>query len=110
MKLHPYGNRILVRPDEAIGETKSGIILPDKAQKAPSHGIVVEVGPGDFRETDVQLSAMVWADTKKPVVPDVGTRVWYSKYGGTEVKFNGEDLLILSVGDIIAIETEGDAE
>jgi len=91
MKLQPLGDRIVVRAIEAEEVTASGIVLPDTAQEKPQRGRVLSVGPGRYEDG-------------KRVPPDVeeGDEVIYSKYGGTEIQVEGEDLLILTEHDILA--------
>ena len=90
--LEPLEDRIVVRPlEEAQQKTPSGIIIPDTAKEKPQEGEVVAVGPGRFEE-----------GKRVPMDVAVGDKVIYSKYGGTEVKVDGEDLLILRESDILA--------
>jgi len=91
MKLQPLGDRIVVRAIEAEEVTASGIVLPDTAQEKPQRGRVLSVGPGRYEDG-------------KRVPPDVeeGDEVIYSKYGGTEIQVEGEDLLILRESDVLA--------
>ena len=91
-KLHPLADRVLVKPMEKEERTKSGIYLPDTAKEKPQEGEVLAVGPGKM------------TDDGKRVLPDlkVGDRVIYAKYGGTEIKVDDEDLIILRESDILA--------
>jgi chaperonin GroES len=91
-KLQPLADRVLVKPIEKEEKTKSGIYLPDTAKEKPQEGEVLAVGPGKM------------SDDGKRVPPDlkVGDRVIYAKYGGTEIKLDGEDLIILRESDILA--------
>ena len=89
--LEPLEDRIVVKPGEAEETTVSGIVIPDTAKEKPQEGEVVAVGPGRFEE-----GARVPLDVK------VGDKVIYSKYGGTEITVDGEDLLILSSRDVLA--------
>jgi chaperonin GroES len=82
----------VVKPIEAEEVTKSGIVLPDTAKEKPQEGEVVAVGPGKYEN-----------GKRVPMDVKVGDRVIYSKYGGTEVKIEGEEHLILSQRDILAI-------
>jgi chaperonin GroES len=91
MNLKPLGDRVIVRTVEQEDVTSSGIVLPDTAQEKPQRGVVLAVGDG--RVVDGKRLA--------PEVSD-GDEVIYSKYGGTEVKLEGEDVLILSEHDILA--------
>ncbi len=90
--LEPLDDRVVVKPGEEEEMTASGIVIPDTAKEKPQEGEVVAVGPGRFEE-----GARVPMDVK------VGDTVLYSKYGGTEVKVEGEDYLVLSARDILAI-------
>lgn len=93
MKINPLGDRVVVKAVEQEERTKSGIVLPDTAKERPQEGNVVAVGPGRILENG----------QKVPVEVKVGDRVLYSKYGGTEVKVEGEEYLILSERDILAV-------
>ncbi|TML86930.1 MAG: co-chaperone GroES [Actinobacteria bacterium] len=95
MNLKPLEDRIVVRPGEAEETTVSGIVIPDTAKEKPQTGEVLAVGPG--RRSD-QTGAIIPLDVK------VGDTVVYSKYGGTEIVVDGEDLLILSGRDVLAIQ------
>ena len=90
--LEPLEDRIVVRPGEAEETTVSGIVIPDTAKEKPQEGEVVAVGPGRFEE-----GARVPLDVK------VGDKVIYSKYGGTEITVEGDDYLILSARDVLAV-------
>lgn len=94
MKLKPLDDRIVVKPNEAEERTASGLVIPDTAQEKPQQGTVVAVGPGRWSD-----------DTGKhsPLDIKVGDTVLYSKYGGTEVTHEGDDLLILTSRDVLAI-------
>jgi chaperonin GroES len=92
--IRPLEDRILVRPEEAEETTASGIVIPDTAKEKPQEGTVIAVGPG--KRSD-QSGEIIPVDVKE------GDRVIYSKYGGTDVTLNGEDLLILSARDVLAI-------
>ena len=92
MKLQPLGDRVVVRPkDEDDSTTASGLVIPDTAKEKPQLGEVLAVGPGEFQDGD-----------RIPMDVSVGDLVFYSKYGGTEVKVEGEDYLILSARDVLA--------
>jgi chaperonin GroES len=91
-QLKPLEDRIVVKPGEEEEMTVSGIVIPDTAKEKPQEGQVVAVGPGRFEDGD-----------RVPLDVAVGDRVIYSKYGGTEVKVEGEDYLILSARDVLAI-------
>ena len=90
--LEPLEDRIVGKPGEAEETTVSGIVIPDTAKEKPQEGEVIAVGPGRFEE-----GARVPLDVK------VGDKVIYSKYGGTEITVEGEDYLILSARDVLAI-------
>ena len=91
--LRPLEDRILVRPEEGEETTISGIVIPDTAKEKPQEGIILAVGPGKRSET----GDVIPMDVKE------GDKVLYSKYGGTEIKIDGEDLLILSARDVLAV-------
>ena len=93
MKLKPLGDRLIVRAIEEEEKTASGIVLPDTAKEKPIKGKVVAVGEGKINE-----------DTGKRTPLDVaeGDEVLYSKYGGTEIKVDGEELLVLRESDVLA--------
>ena len=94
MNLQPLGDRVVVKPmSEEDMKTPSGIIIPDSAQEKPQEGEVVAVGPG---EPDKELGKRIKPDVSK------GDKVVYSKYGGTEIKVDGQEYLILSSRDILA--------
>ena len=90
--IKPLEDRIVVKPGEEEETTVSGIVIPDTAKEKPQEGQVIAVGPGRFED-----GARVPLDVK------VGDKVIYSKYGGTEVKYGGEEFLILSARDILAV-------
>jgi chaperonin GroES len=92
--LEPLEDRIVVKPSEEEEMTASGLVIPDTAKERPQEGEVVAVGPGRFTEDG---SARVAMDVK------AGDKVIYSKYGGTEIKFEGDEYLILSARDVLAI-------
>jgi chaperonin GroES len=91
MDLEPLGDRVIVEADEGEEKTPSGIVIPDTAKEKPQEGKVLAIGPGRYEE-----GKLIPLDVK------VGDKVIYSKYGGTEVKVGGKDLLILSERDILA--------
>ncbi|ACV57438.1 MULTISPECIES: co-chaperone GroES [Alicyclobacillus] len=91
--LKPLADRVVVRPVEREEKTASGIFLPDNAKEKPQEGEVIAVGPGKLDEKGNRVAMEV----------KVGDRVIYSKYAGTEVKVNNEELLILRESDILAI-------
>lgn len=91
MNLKPLGDRVIVKAVEQEQVTSSGIVLPDTAAEKPQRGIVLAVGEGR------------WVDGERlPLEVSDGDEVIYSKYGGTEVKLEGQDVLILSEHDILA--------
>ena len=91
MSLEPLGDRVIVRAIEIDQVTASGIVLPDTAQEKPQRGKVVAVGPGRYVD-----------GTRQPLDVEVGDEVLYSKYGGTDLVVDGEELLVLSEHDILA--------
>jgi chaperonin GroES len=93
MNLQPLDDRIVVRPTESEETTASGLVIPDTAKEKPQQGEVLAVGPG--RRAD-NTGEIVPLDLK------VGDKVVYSKYGGTEITIDGEDLLILTGRDVLA--------
>ena len=93
MNLQPLEDRIVVRPAEAEETTISGLVIPDTAKEKPQQGEVLAVGPGRRAENSGELIAMELAP---------GDTVVYSKYGGTEITIDGEDLLILNSRDVLA--------
>jgi chaperonin GroES len=93
MNLKPLGDRIVVKPaDEDEVRTASGLVIPDTAKEKPQQGEVLAVGPGEYKDGE-----------RIPLDVSVGDKVVYSKYGGTEVKYDGEDYLILSARDVLAV-------
>jgi chaperonin GroES len=91
--IKPLEDRIVIQQLDAEQVTTSGIIIPDSAKEKPQEGTVVSVGPGRIDDNGNRV----------PLDVSVGDRVIYSKYGGTEVKYGGEEYLILSARDILAI-------
>ena len=93
MKFRPLGDRVVVRRVKEEVKTAGGIIIPDTAQEKPQEGEVIAVGPGALD------------DSGKRVAPDVkaGDRVLFGKWSGTEVKIDGEDLLIMKESDIMGV-------
>ena len=90
--LKPLEDRIVVRTLEAEQTTASGLVIPDTAKEKPQEGEVLAVGPGRFEDGQ-----------RLPLDIKVGDVVLYSKYGGTEVKYHGEEYLVLSARDVLAI-------
>ena len=97
MALQPLEDRILVRPNEPEETTVSGLVIPDTAKEKPQEGEVLAVGPGRRSENTGEVI---------PLDVGVGDTVVYSKYGGTEVRVDGEDLLILNARDVLAKVTK----
>ncbi len=91
--IKPLEDRILVRPEEGEEMTASGLVIPDTAKEKPQEGTVLAVGPGKRSDTGDLI----------PMELKEGDRVVYSKYGGTEIKVGGEELLILSARDVLAV-------
>ena len=91
--LKPLGDRLVVKPQEQVQTTASGLALPETAKEKPQKGEVIAVGPG--RRDD--------NGNRVPMDVSVGDTVLYAKYGGTEVKMNGDKLLVLKESDILAI-------
>ena len=83
-----------IKPLDAEQTTASGLVIPDTAKEKPQEGEVIAVGPGRFNED---------GDERIPMDVSVGDKVIYSKYGGTEVKYSGEEFLILSARDVLAV-------
>ena len=96
MKIRPLNDRILVKRLEGEEKTAGGIIIPDSAKEKPAEGEVVAVGPGKLNEAGARVAMDV----------AVGDRVLFSKYGGTEVKLDGEDFLIMREDDILGVIQE----
>ena len=94
MNLQPLEDRIVVKPGESEETTASGLVIPDTAKEKPQQGEVLAVGPGKRSDQTGELI---------PMDVSVGDTVVYSKYGGTEISSGGQDLLILSARDVLAI-------
>ncbi len=92
IKLEPLGDRLVVKPVQKEERTKGGILLPDTAKEKPQEGEVLAVGPGRVTEDGTRIAM----DLK------VGDIVLYAKYGGTEIKEEGEELMILRESDVLA--------
>jgi len=92
--IKPLEDRILVQPLDAEQTTASGLVIPDTAKEKPQEGKVIAVGPGRFDED---------GENRIPLDIKEGDVVIYSKYGGTEVKYDGQEYLILSARDVLAI-------
>jgi chaperonin GroES len=94
MNLQPLDDRIVVRTDESEATTASGLVIPDTAKEKPQQGEVLAVGPGRRSEQTGEII---------PLGINVGDTVVYSKYGGTEITVDGEELLILTSRDVLAL-------
>jgi len=94
INIKPLEDRIVVRALDAEQTTASGLVIPDTAKEKPQEGEVLAVGPGRFNEG---------GDKRVPLDISAGDVVVFSKYGGTEVKYGGEELLILSARDVLAV-------
>jgi len=92
IKLQPLGDRVVVKPSAEEDVTKGGIILPDTAKEKPQRGMVIAVGPGRLDEEGKRI----------PMEVKKGDKVIYSKYAGSEIKQNDEEVLILRESDILA--------
>jgi chaperonin GroES len=90
--IKPLEDRILVKTVEAEQTTASGLVIPDTAKEKPQEGEVLAVGPGRFEDGQ-----------RLPLDINVGDKVIYSKYGGTEVKYDGQEYLLLSARDVLAV-------
>jgi chaperonin GroES len=94
VSIKPLEDRIVVKPLDAEQTTASGLVIPDTAKEKPQEGEVIAVGPGRFDDE---------GEKRIPLDVTVGDTVLYSKYGGTEVKYSGEEYLILSARDVLAV-------
>ncbi|AKE40628.1 Chaperonin [Corynebacterium kutscheri] len=92
VNIKPLEDRVLVQINEAEATTASGLVIPDSAKEKPQEGTVVAAGPGRFD-----------GDDRVPMDIKVGDVVMFSKYGGTEIKHNGEEYLLLNSRDVLAI-------
>jgi chaperonin GroES len=95
-KLRPLGDRVVIKPTPREEMTKTGIVLPDTAKEKPQEGTIIAAGPGKILD-DGKREAM---DVKE------GDKVLYAKYAGTEFKVDGDELLIVSQKDILAVVTD----
>jgi chaperonin GroES len=93
VKLKPLGDRLIVQAIDEEQTTASGLVLPDTAKEKPQKGKVLAVGDGKYDED---------GEKRIPLDVSVGDEVLYSKYGGTEIKVDGEDLLVLRESDVLA--------
>ena len=94
IKIQPLADRLVVKPMEQEVKTKSGIVLPDTAKEKPQEGEVLAVGPGHMTDDGKRI----------PMDVKVGDIIIYAKYGGTELKLEGEELMILRESDVLAIK------
>jgi len=94
VKLHPLADRLVVRPVQKEEMTKGGIYLPDTAKEKPQEGEIVAVGPGKMTDDGKRI----------PMEVKVGDRVIYSKYGGSEIKIDDVEMIILRESDILAVK------
>ena len=93
VSIKPLEDRIVIKQVDAETTTASGLVIPDTAKEKPQEGEVVAVGPGRIDDNGNRV----------PIDVAVGDKVLYSKYGGTEVKYSGEEYLVLSARDVLAI-------
>lgn len=93
VSIKPLEDRIVIKQVDAEQTTASGLVIPDTAKEKPQEGDVVAVGPGRIDDNGNRI----------PLDIAVGDKVIYSKYGGTEVKYDGDDLLVLSARDVLAV-------
>ena len=96
VKLQPLADRLVVKPIEKEEVTKGGIVIPDTAKEKPQEGEILAVGPGRLSDDGKRIAMEV----------KVGDRVIYAKYGGTEIKVEDEELVILRESDILAKKTK----
>ena len=94
VSIKPLEDRIVIKSLEAEQTTASGLVIPDTAKEKPQEGEVLAVGPGRWDED---------GEKRIPLDVSIGDKVLYSKYGGTEVKYQGEEYLILSARDVLAV-------
>ena len=92
VKLHPTGDRLVVKPTQSEEKTKSGIYIPDTAKEKPQEGKVIAVGPGKMTDEGKRI----------PMDVEVGDIIIYAKYGGSEIKLDEEELIIVRESDILA--------
>ena len=93
VSIKPLEDKVVVKPADAEKTTASGLVIPDTAKEKPQEGEIVAVGPGRVDDNGVRI----------PLDVKVGDKVVYSKYGGTEIKYAGEDYLVISVRDLLAV-------
>ena len=92
VKLQPMGDRLVVKPTQSEEKTKSGIYIPDMAKEKPQEGKVIAVGPGKMSDEGKRI----------PMDVEVGDIIIYAKYGGSEIKLDEEELIIVRESDILA--------
>ncbi len=92
-KLRPLGDRVVLKPTPREEMTKSGIVLPDTAKEKPQEGLIIAAGPGKIGDDG----------KREPMDVKAGDRVLYSKYAGTEFKVDGDEYLVISSKDLLAI-------
>jgi chaperonin GroES len=93
-KLVPIGDKVVVKAEPEEEKTRGGIVLPDSAKEKPSEGTVIAVGPGRVMDNGQRV----------PLEVKMGDKIIYSKYGGTEVKIDNEEYIILNERDILAVK------
>lgn len=93
ISIRPLEDRIVVRPLEAEQMTESGLVIPDTAKEKPQEGEIIAIGPGKLNDNGKRL----------PMEVKTGDIVLYSKYGGTEIKTSGQEYLVLSSRDVLAV-------
>ena len=93
VNIKPLEDRVVVQANEAETTTASGIVIPETAKEKPQEGTVLAVGPGRVDDKGTRI----------PLDVNVGDVVLYSKYGGTEIRYAGEDYLVLSARDVLAV-------
>ena len=93
VNIKPLEDRLVIKVVEAEQTTASGLVIPDTAKEKPQEGEVLSIGPGRIDDNGNRV----------PLDVNVGDKVIYSKYGGTEVKYGGDELLILSARDVLAV-------
>ena len=94
IKIKPIGDRVLVKHAEDKEQVRGGIIIPDSAKEKPQEAEVIAVGPGKVNET---------TGARNPIDLKAGDKVLYSKYSGNEFKLDGEEVLMLDEGDVLAV-------
>ncbi len=94
LNLRPLDDRLVVKPLEAEETTAGGIVIPDSAKEKPQCGTVEAVGPGSLLDSG----------DRAPLAVEVGDRVWFGKYSGSDVKVSGEEYKILRESDVLAVE------